>query len=515
MPKTLHTKLLASYIMLIVCCLLLVAALSSIWLRQYERQVSLSHSRLVAQAIDRALEALPHSGTLTPTILREYIHRQVPITEEQIVLVNANGLVLEADTNTWTGAQLPIPPAQTWGLEATRLPWQAWRAADNASYYLLFLPLRYPMPSTSYLPPNLTRFVVLAVSAQDVEPAWQGWLPPLVGIALLSLILSALVSYPVVRSITKPVEAMTQAAEEIAQGQFEQTIPVESEDEIGRLATAFNRMTQEVERSQRTQRDFLVNVSHDLQTPLTSIHGFSQAMVEGAIRDEEGFKRAGNIIFEEANRMKRLISDLLDLIHLEAGQIEMAKLSVDVAALLRTCAHSIAQQAADVGIHLRLELPHNLPTITGDAERLAQAFGHLLDNALKFTPADGQVAITAYTLGSIQRAPHRALVRYDHSLLKTGNGLGISNGQWLVVTISDTGIGIAPEDQERIFERFYRADKSRSSREGVGLGLSIVQEIIAAHDGDVTVSSHCGQGSQFHVTLPIPPHAEQQKRGSS
>ena len=372
---------------------------------------------------------------------------------------------------------------------------------DGTGYLLLFASLP-PMlgPQPGLTPQAAVYYVALAVPAGDVDHAWREWLPPLIGIAALALVFSALVSYLIFGSITRPVEAMTRAAEEMAGGQYGQQIPVQSQDEIGRLAMAFNHMAREVERAQRAQRDFMVNISHDLQTPLTSIRGFSQAIVDHAINNVAGLRRAGQIIHQEAGTMEGILADLLDLTRLEAGQFEMAKIPVDLAYVLRGCVAKFAERAQRAAIDLTLSLPETLPMVLGDSERMAQVFGNLVDNALKFTPADGQIVVDGYVLGG---AADRKRPRLD-ILSDAGDVSVLRNGQWVVITVSDTGIGIPKEEMGRIFERFYQADKSRTGKEGTGLGLSIAREIVQAHGGQITVSSQPGKGSQFHVALPVP-----------
>ena len=159
-----------------------------------------------------------------------------------------------------------------------------------------------------------------------------------------------------------------------------------------------------------------------------------------------------------------------------------------------------AERAQRAAIDLTLSLPETLPMVLGDSERMAQVFGNLVDNALKFTPADGQIVVDGYVLGG---AADRKRPRLD-ILSDAGDVSVLRNGQWVVITVSDTGIGIPKEEMGRIFERFYQADKSRTGKEGTGLGLSIAREIVQAHGGQITVSSQPGKGSQFHVALPVP-----------
>jgi len=282
------------------------------------------------------------------------------------------------------------------------------------------------------------------------------------------------VAFFISRSIALPLGQLTHASEGMAQGNYNQEIAVEGSDEVVRLAASFNKMAREVKRSQQMQRDFVANVSHELKTPLTSIQGFSQAMLDGATKGEEAYRRAAHIINEEAQRMIRLVSELLDLSQIESGQVAMAREPVDLAELLRRCVARFESRAKEAGLGLELDLPSPL-TVLGDADRLERVFANLLDNAIKNTPEGGTISILARQGGP----------------------------QAIEVTVADTGVGIPPEDLPRIFERFYRVDKSRAAG-GTGLGLSIAKEIVEAHGGQIRVSSELGKGTQFVVALPTP-----------
>ena len=222
----------------------------------------------------------------------------------------------------------------------------------------------------------------------------------------------------------------------------------------------------------RTTRSeiFLGNVSHDLKTPLTSIQGYSQAILDGAA---ENPKEAAQIIYEEASRLDRLVVELTDLVQLEAGRLSLKQETIDISQLAEGVVQSLQVLAGNQGIRLESS-SEAAPLISGDGDRLAQVLMNLIGNALKFTETGGVVRVVTK-----------------------------SQGQGVTVAIHDTGIGISAEELPRVFERFYQVDKARGPRRGTGLGLAIAQEIVEAHGGKITVSSRGrDRGTVFRVWLP-------------
>ena len=190
--------------------------------------------------------------------------------------------------------------------------------------------------------------------------------------------------------------------------------------------------------------------------------------------------------------MRRLVESLLDLARIESGQVVMAQETVDLGQVLGDCVDKLALRAQEGGITLSLDVP-DLPPVLGDGDRLAQVITNLLDNALKHTPSGGRVTVEAEEVREAQA------LRAIEPALDSAVSLPA-----VVVTVSDTGCGIPPEELSRIFERFYQVDKSRASgKSGVGLGLAIAQEIVAAHGGRIAVQSVAGVGTKFIVALPV------------
>jgi signal transduction histidine kinase len=291
---------------------------------------------------------------------------------------------------------------------------------------------------------------------------------------VVALVLSLILVFVMGWWISSPLRKIAAAAGSVAEGEVH-PLPLEGPAEVRQLASAFNEMTTRVQTGLQSQRDFVANVSHELKTPLTSIQGFAQAILDGTAGTPEALQQAAGVIYSEAGRMNRLVLDLLTLARLEAGTANLKRTPVDLAALLEGVAERLSPQARDAQVSLQVQL-QPLPGLTGDEDRLAQVFTNLLDNAIKYTRPGGTARLAA------QRS-----------------------GDQVEVSVADNGPGLAAEDQARIFERFYQADKSRrgGAGRGVGLGLAIAREIVAAHGGTIQVASALGKGSNFIVRLPI------------
>ncbi|MBE2219928.1 MAG: HAMP domain-containing histidine kinase [Anaerolineae bacterium] len=300
---------------------------------------------------------------------------------------------------------------------------------------------------------------------------------PILVAGLLSLIVSVVLAFGIAGWVARPLQRAASAAKAVARGDYEQRVPVTGPDEVQTVARSFNSMAAQVKTSNQAQRDFVSNVSHDLKTPLTAIRGWSQSLLDGTAVSEAEQQRAAGIIYNEAERMQRMVNQLLDLARIESGQLELVQTPVDLHQLLTDVHNNLMLRAQDQKIHLTCDL-QSVPPISGDYDRLMQMFTNLLDNALTHTSAEGRV--------------HMVLKRHDEKTVE--------------VTVQDTGSGIAPEDMARIFERFYQVEKSRTrenGRRGSGLGLAIVRELVEAHQGSIRAYSQVGEGSAFVVRLPV------------
>jgi signal transduction histidine kinase len=300
------------------------------------------------------------------------------------------------------------------------------------------------------------------------------FLLPLIEGGLIALLLSLVLAFVLSRWVADPLQQVVLAAQKYP-SQAMIPVPPRGPHEVQDLTRAFNSMVSRVESAQRSQRDFVANVSHELKTPLTSIQGFAQAILDGTADTPESRKRAAQIIHEEAGRMHRMALDLLDLARLEGGTAELTMSPVDVMTLMRSLAERFSLQAQKADVNLRLTLPQDLPELIGDGDRLAQVFTNLVDNALKFTPAGGEIELSA---------------QVDQA--------GIE------FRVTDSGVGVDAGALPHLFDRFYQADPSRAGgeRHGAGLGLAIAREIVQAHGGKIGVRSSAGHGTMFTIRLP-------------
>ena len=329
-------------------------------------------------------------------------------------------------------------------------------------------PVNTPLLLFASQPPRTTLSDILRYYGPDI-------LQPIAEAGIIGLVAALIFALLIARSVVRPLQQVANAARALSEGNLDVTAPEHGPSEVRALAAAFNQMTAQVSESQQAQRDFLANVSHDLRTPLTSIQGFSQALIDGVAGNPQSSLRAATIIHDEAARMYRMVEELLDLARIEAGRFAMTRHGVPIGDVVEAVGERLALTARNKNITLLTTIAPGLPVIAGDGDRLAQVFTNLADNALKHTPAGGTVTLRAQL---------------------QDNGV--------VVSVHDTGEGIPAKDVPHVFERFYQVDKSRQRRDGAGLGLAIAGQIIAAHGGRIWVESEEGVWTQFSVWLPMP-----------
>jgi two-component system, OmpR family, sensor histidine kinase BaeS len=291
--------------------------------------------------------------------------------------------------------------------------------------------------------------------------------------ALAAVILALALGGFLAFTLTRSLRELTEATIDLAHGKLGRQVKVRSKDELGKLAISFNQMSQDLERATMARRQMTADIAHDLRSPLSVIAGYAEALSDGKL---PGTPETYGVLHQETKHLSRLVDDLRLLSLVDAGELPLQLQPSSPRALLEwvVARHAVASQQA--GISFRIKSGANLPEVIVDEERMAQVFDNLILNAFRYTPAGGEILLSAEQVGGA-----------------------------LQFTVSDNGSGIAAEDLPNIFERFYRGDKARQQNGESGLGLAIAKSIVEAHGGSIAVESVPGQGTQFTICLPVAP----------
>lgn len=541
MLKSLRSKLIASYIGIVLLCLLLTSGAFLAFVPPRTEEAATGKVTESAVSILNDLGRDRAEILRTPATTRTYLEAEAQKYEVRILIVRSQGEVAfdsEPDSSlegqsrqefiqeiNQRSGRLKLGRAH--GLAYIAVPLLALLAPGSSGQSPAATPSPSPTaPATNATPraslggvlaapaqatpaPTPQRrlgqrlqnlngaFLVVAIPETALAPDWRELLRTLGLIILIVLGVSLVAAFFLAGGVLRPVRWLTKASSEMAKGKYNQTIPVEGHDEMARLAETFNGMAQEVNRSHQLQRDFLANVSHELKTPLTSIQGFSAAVLDGTIKEPDGYHKAAQIINDEARSMNQLVNDLLDLSKLEVGQVQMARDSVDLRAIIQASAEKVEWRAQQAHLNLDVALIES-PHILGDPHWLQQVFSNLLDNAVKNTPEGGAIRVEM----ALEPAG-AARTSGTNGARPGGNGHKPASA-YVRTTISNTGPGITSGELPRIFDRFYQTRKpSGPGRVGHGLGLAIVKEIVQAHGGSISASSEPGAWTQFTVRLPV------------
>lgn len=282
---------------------------------------------------------------------------------------------------------------------------------------------------------------------------------------LLALVLGGLLAFTMTRSL----HDLTEATVEIARGRFGKQVKVRSKDEIGKLAASFNQMSSDLEQATKARQQMTADIAHDLRSPLSVITGYAEALSDNKL---PGTPEVYNILLQETRHLDRLVDDLRLLSLADTGELPLTLQSIQPRSLLERVIARHAVAGSQRRIDLQIEAVDDLPMVNVDVERMSQVLDNLILNAFRFTPEGGCVVLGA-----------------------------AFSGEFVQITVKDTGKGIAEEDLPHIFDRFYRGDKSRPHNGESGLGLAIAKSIVEAHGGKISVESAPGQGAKFTIFL--------------
>ena len=316
--------------------------------------------------------------------------------------------------------------------------------------------------------PTVFGYLIVAKPKDELRDAWVTLLSRLAIAFLFSLVVVGALAFYLTRRITGPVLALSDAADEVSRGNYGVEVPrVPGGGEIGHLADRFREMTSRLAEAEELERNFLMSVSHELRTPLTAIRGHVAALREGVVNDPESIDASLEIVAGEAERLGRLVGDVLDLAKLDAHRFTVLTEEVDMGRVLERAYSTFSEEARQRGIEYTSEA-ESAPVIVSDGDRVLQIISNLLSNAFRWTPDGGRIDLA----------------------LQTANDA-------VTVDVADTGPGIAADARERIFRPFWSLDGR-----GTGLGLPIASELAVALGGRIELQSELGQGSRFRLVLP-------------
>jgi signal transduction histidine kinase len=349
----------------------------------------------------------------------------------------------------WWPVDEPWPPAHR------AHPWRRGRARFVRRIAFVFATLLF-----------LSAFGVASLVSRLSGGAFGGALPPLAGAVVSGLVIFALL-YTVVRRVGIPLGGVVEAANRLADGDFSTRVAEHGPESLRTVARAFNTMAARLESHDQQRRHLMADIAHELRTPLSVIQGRLEGFLDGVYpRDDERMEA----LLEETRLLARLVEDLRTLANAESGALTLHKEPTDMAVLVQDVVNAFSADAARGRVSVALEVPNELPLVAVDPLRIREVLSNLMSNALRHTPAGGVISVALRT-----------------------------SGARLLISVADTGAGIAREDLPKIFDRFYKG----SGSPGSGLGLTIVRSLVAAHGGEASAESTVGGGTTITLTLPI------------
>lgn len=410
--------------------------------REFDRFVA---NRDQLELADRAAEYYASHGSWDGLLANtnDRWPARMPAMRQEVWLLDAEGQIVFG------------PPIDRRGRSLAELPALPITVADEVVGTLVF----EENPVIANLRQPLEQAYVRAINRSIVLSA--------VLATLLALLLGSALAY----TIARPVRELTEATQAVSLGDLGRQVPVRTQDELGRLGTSFNRMSADLAQSNQVRRQMTADIAHDLRTPLSVILGYTEALSDGKLQGNPEMYQA---MYGQSLHLSRLIDDLRLLSLADAGQLSLHMTQLSACELFVQTAQAYQAQAVAKGITLQTDCDQACPPLWADADRIMQVLGNLVSNALRHTPAGGQVVLSA-------------------AAAKDGG---------VQLMVSDTGSGIAAEDLPFIFERFYRSDKARQADGATGLGLAIARSLVDAQGGQIVARSEPGAGTTFVVTLP-------------
>lgn len=477
--RRIQTRITLTYFLLTLFAFIAFAIVASLATQQYLTNQKIAE---LSRRIDVIIPLLKSEINNDPAVLNGQIKNLALAADLRITLIDSTGVVLADSDVPFEGTpgiknHLQRPEIQQAMRENIGTDM---RLSSTVNEEFLYVAKTVDMRGANG-DLRTVKFIRLSAHLRDIATMAKEQRINILIAGAVVLVLVTGISLFVSHRIAIPMEQIADAVEKIRSGDLDTRIEVKENDEIGRVAQAVNEMVEklktdivQLKKLERVRSEFLGNVSHELRTPIFSLQGFLETLLEGAIDDTAVNRDFVQKAYNHSVRLNTLLGDLITISHIESGEMKMSFRYFSLNELLSSVVEEFTPTAENNKVTLRLapNLPANIEVL-GDKERLHVVFDNLLENAIKYNKPGGEVIV------SFER----------------------QNGK-VLLSVADTGVGIAPEHQPRIFERFYRVDRNRSREVGgTGLGLAIVKHIIEAHGSSVQIESTVGKGSVFSFTL--------------
>ena len=475
-----RTKLIILLFTFSVCVIIAAGIFSAISLKSYFHSRFITDLGILTDQFEYLIRTLPKDKINSYDYFRRYAHT----AKVRLTLISIDGKVIfESEVSE---VQLQNIENHFYRKEIQDAYNKGTGTNTRKSATLDLDMLYYARSITEPLPGSCsfenTKFIRIGVPLTHVNEATADIRNKILVASIIVLIIITLLIFYISRKISQPIQEMEKIAAEVRAGNMEKRIPVRSSDEIGRLTETLNAMLEKLhedinklKKLETIRSEFLGNVSHELRTPIFAIQGMLETLLHGALDDPEARKDFVQRALANTQRLNTLLNDLIEISRIESGDMKMSFRYFTLNEFLKQIISEMEPAARQKGITLDAISNHENTDVYGDKERIKQALINLIDNALKYNKPGGKVVVSSR----------------------------IAGGQ-AVISVEDTGVGIAPEHIGRIFERFYRVDKERSREAGgTGLGLAIVKHIVEAHGSKVEVQSKKGEWSKFSFSLKI------------
>lgn len=465
MFRSIYARMLITYIMIAAFILLLQSVILVQLYRQSYIEITSESTVDQAEQIAKLFASPKHNELVSVSMLLSTL-KAYDTDDTQLWLVDKNGIVLKVNNQeSITAVENSLSDSLYKVLEGETVVLERQPNSSMAGLSLtVAVPVTQPNGEIDYA-------IYMHKQIDSAQGLDYMFYRQLLFSSMITILVSAVLVLISSRHISMPIKQLNKMCIDISNGNFDTQIMPSGQDELEQLASSFNTMAQNLKRHETLRSSFVANVSHELRSPITSIHGFAKGLQDGTIEEKDREKYAA-IIVEESMRLKKLINELLDLSQIESGQFPLHLSQFDINEQIRRIIIRYIDRMEEKNIELNVSFADEYCNVFADIDRIDQVLVNLIDNAIKFTPEKGTISIWTRT-----------------------------DDDKVLVGVSDTGQGISKDDLDYIFERFYKSDKAHSNKIGTGLGLSIVKKIMDQHGETILVRSSPNKGTQFIFTL--------------